>query len=250
MHVWILTFVLLSVAACTSNDSASRSVPTPRTMEESQPSMTLPLTLRDVGLPSTAAPPTMDAVPTPSAVQKPTATPATELRPATTSPTPQTAPPQPSNFTAAPAATSAAIPSQPSLRAPRGPTVSFFDVSHFDKQLSGAMSHGVTAVMVTFEAPASVNGIPERLNKWLSVIEKNGGTVELQPDPDYPAITQRGVFGIVPVVLGALAAIYEAIENTVLYGPAKGYNATVYYIRGSGVMTQVVFSRKPPQEGK
>jgi len=128
--------------------------------------------------------------------------------------------------------------------------VSFFDTSHFDKQLSSVMSRGATAAMVTFEAPATVNDIPERLNKWLSVVEKNGGMVELQPDPDYPAITQRGAFGLVSVMLGAFATIYEAIENKILYGPAKGYNATVYYMRGSGVMTKVVFSRKLPQEGK
>ena len=122
----------------------------------------------------------------------------------------------------------------------------FFDSSIFDKQLSSSLRRGTDTIVVALETSASVNDIPTRLNKWLSAVEKYNGTVELQPDPDYPAISQRGLATeAASLVFGAFMALYEAIENKILYGPAKGYNTTVYYIKGSGVMTKVVFTRKP-----
>ena len=34
--------------------------------------------------------------------------------------------------------------------------------------------------------------------------------------------------------------LYEAIANKMLYGPVKSYNTTVYYIKGSGMITGIV----------
>jgi len=89
--------------------------------------------------------------------------------------------------------------------------VPFFDTNNFDKQLSASCRRGADTIVVTFEAPSSVNAIPERLN------------------------------------IGAFAMLYEVIANKILYGPVKSYNTTVYYIKGSGMITKVVFARKLQQ---
>ncbi|MGE3538273.1 MAG: hypothetical protein AB7N91_12685 [Candidatus Tectimicrobiota bacterium] len=217
------------------------------------------MTLRGIGLPNTTTASAERVVSTPPPPQEQPASPLPETPPAApaaepTALTPPTAsppqPPAPQPLTAVAATSTAATPPPPVAGTTRGPSLAFFDTSRFDKQLSSTMSRAPAAVVVTLEAQASVNNIPERLNKWLSAVEKNDGSVELQPDPDYPVLTQRGAIGVVSVLLGAFAVIYEAIENKILYGPAKGYNATVYYARGSGMMTKVVFQRKMPPAGK
>jgi hypothetical protein len=121
------------------------------------------------------------------------------------------------------------------------PTVNFFDVSSFDNKLSSTLRSDPQTTQVHLQAPATVNAIPERLGKWLSMVEKYDGTVHLQEDPDYQSRSFPGVFSI---AVGAFLMAYKAIENSLLYGPVKDYNATVFYMRGSGTITKVVFTRK------
>jgi hypothetical protein len=126
--------------------------------------------------------------------------------------------------------------------------VPFFDTNNFDKQLSASCRRGADTIVVTFEAPSSVNAIPERLNKWFSAVEKYDGIVQFQPDPDYAAVVPRGGLpGADSLIIGAFTMLYEVIANKILYGPVKSYNTTVYYIKGSGMITKVVFTRKLQQ---
>lgn len=123
-------------------------------------------------------------------------------------------------------------------------SVDFFDIYRFDRRLSSDLRDDPSTVAVYFQAPASVNDIPDRLGKWLTMVEKYGGTVEPREDPDYQ--TRGLITGGISVVFGAFATLYQVVHDKVLYKPVKAYNATVFYNRSNGMMTRVVFTRKVP----
>lgn len=117
------------------------------------------------------------------------------------------------------------------------PNVEFFDSGSFDRKLSNALNADPPTVTVTFPAPITVNGIPERLDKWLAMVEKYGGTVELKPEDD-------GTRGLISEIISLIVGIYEAIKEKMIYEPVGDYNATVFYKKGEGTITRVVFDRK------
>src|SRR5262245_13323967 len=106
-------------------------------------------------------------------------------------PRPATGSTVPSSHAVAPPPTEPATASN-TPQSSTSPTVPFFDINNFDKQLSASCRRGADTIVVTFEAPSSVNAIPERLNKWFSAVEKYDGIVQFQPDPDYAAVVPRG----------------------------------------------------------
>jgi len=128
--------------------------------------------------------------------------------------------------------------------APSEKSVDFFDAHTFDKQLSSDLREDPSTVDVYMRAPASINDIPDRLGKWLTMVEKYGGAVEARHEPD----TQMRGFATsgVSLVVGAFTGLYQAIRDRVLYSPVKGYNATVFYKGNDGIMTRVEFIRKAP----
>jgi len=123
-------------------------------------------------------------------------------------------------------------------------SVDFFDIYTFDRRLSSDLRDDPTTVAVYFQVPASVNDIPDRLGKWLTMVENYGGTVEPREDPNYQ--TRGLITGGISVAFGAFASLYQVIRDKVLYNPVKAYNATVFYNRSNGMMTRVIFTRKVP----
>jgi len=121
-------------------------------------------------------------------------------------------------------------------------SVGFFDATAFDRRLSTDLREDSPDVTVYFHAPASINAIPERLGKWLTMVEKYGGTVEPREDPDYG--TRGFITTGVSVVLGAFMDVYRMVRESLLYKPVKDYNGTVFYSKVDGTMTKVVFTRK------
>jgi hypothetical protein len=121
-------------------------------------------------------------------------------------------------------------------------SVGFFDATTFDRELSTDLREDSPDVTVYFHAPASVNAIPERLGKWLTMVEKYGGTVEPREDPDYG--TRGFITSGVSIAFGAFMELYRMVRESLLYKPVKDYNAIVYYSKVDGTMTKVVFTRK------
>lgn len=257
MKPLILCIVLMVVTACASGDPKPRAVRAAMTADASMPQTASQVPTSSAVAPpptetasasgTTALPPTQEAAAS-TVTEAPPASPTMPSNPpmpqlGTPPPTSSSTPPQP----VATATTGEGDRQPPPAKPPTGPTVSFFDSNNFDKRLSSTLRRGSEAVVVTFEASSSVNAIPERLNKWLSAVEKYDGTVQFQPDPDYPALATRGLPGLESLVIGAFTLLYDAIANKILYGPVKGYDTTVYYIKGSGTMTKIVFTHKPQQ---
>lgn len=243
MKPLILCAVLVVVTACATE------APMPETVSpvSSNHAMAPPSTETASASDTTALPPTQEAA-AHTITEAPPASPTVPSHPST--PQLGTLPPTTSDKLPQPiviATKSEGDHPPPPVKPPTDPEISFFDTNNFDKQLSSSLRRGSETIVVTFEASSSVNAIPERLNKWFSAVEQYDGTVQFQPDPDYPVIARGFLPGIDSLIIGALTALYDAIANKILYGPAKSYNTTVYYIKGAGTMTKVVFTRKPQQ---
>jgi hypothetical protein len=118
----------------------------------------------------------------------------------------------------------------------------FVDSQIFEKQLRESLAADHPTVTVLFRGTdATVNRLPERLDKWLYVVSKQDGSkVDFVPDPAFPA--SKGVLGI---ALGVGMMGYKLIEKEVHYFPVRAYDATVYYHPATGTLTRVVFTHKP-----
>ena len=123
----------------------------------------------------------------------------------------------------------------------QAPVLDFFDSGSFDNKLSKSLRKGPQEVIVHFPAPITVNIIPERMDKWLSMVEHYEGTVELKTEET----ASRGLVGaIIDLIIGAYALAKEKIT----YGPVENYNAEIWYEKGNGNITKIVFARKEPAQ--
>ncbi len=64
---------------------------------------------------------------------------------------------------------------------PTGAKLSFLDITKFDRDLSGSLQDKNASVEVAFYDKVSPNNVPDRLQKWISVVEADGGKVLVEP---------------------------------------------------------------------
>ncbi|OGR36349.1 MAG: hypothetical protein A2051_03035 [Desulfovibrionales bacterium GWA2_65_9] len=120
------------------------------------------------------------------------------------------------------------------------PTLPYVNADAFDRKLSSSLAERPACFEVLFPLPVSMKKLPERLDKWLSAIEKFGGKVEAVPVAEL-----RGLFAN---LLELAIKLYDLITARDLYAPAQQYNATVYYKRSTGTVVKVVFTLR--EQGK
>ena len=65
-------------------------------------------------------------------------------------------------------------------------TVTFIDVANFDAELASSLNAPLDSVEVLFYKKISPNKMPERLQKWISAIERSGGSVKINTPPNEP----------------------------------------------------------------
>ena len=119
--------------------------------------------------------------------------------------------------------------------------ITFLDSGLFDRSLSKTMRNKTNPIVVSMAAPATLNDVPERLDKWLYQIgEKTGGSVQVEPDP---ALTQDR--GIAMMGLSLAMQAYEFAKEKVTYHPARYYNATIFIDPADGRITRVMFLLRP-----
>lgn len=116
--------------------------------------------------------------------------------------------------------------------------IEFFDAGTFDRKLSSALRQNPPEVTIDFIADANVNDMPERMDKWFAAVEKGEGVIDVQVDPAYRTR------GIISEVMALIIGAYEFVKDKLIYSPAQNYNATVYYIPGTGEITKVIFTHK------
>lgn len=116
--------------------------------------------------------------------------------------------------------------------------IQFFDSFSFDRKLSSSLRADLPEVTIVFPAAITLNSVPERLDIWLSKVEEYGGTVELVPVDD----TGKGILS---EILSFMVAVYDYIKDKAIYSPVEDYNAQIHYLKTTGIVTKVLFVRKP-----
>jgi hypothetical protein len=116
-------------------------------------------------------------------------------------------------------------------------SVSFIDSSVFDSELHEALSKDTGTVYVTPAVRFGVNNIPPRMDKWLAAVKRGGGKVVARHDT---AVATRG---LIAMAIDVAVALYEQVEEKMLYEPAEHYDATLYY-GVDGKVERVLFVRR------
>ena len=114
-----------------------------------------------------------------------------------------------------------------------GAKLNFLDIAKFDKDLSMALTSQPSAIEVVFYDKVSPNNVPERLQKWMSVIESDGGKILVEPPAN--ELVSRSPFAALSII-GTLVSSIQRIaqfRSEQLYDSAKGRNAVIALERNS-----------------
>lgn len=93
------------------------------------------------------------------------------------------------------------------------PGLTFLDIQKFDRDLAAALEAGIDRVEISFYDPVSPNALPERIEKWVSAAQAQGGKVTVLPPPGEPTpkspIALIGLIGSAVSAAKAMAAIQQ-----------------------------------------
>jgi hypothetical protein len=127
--------------------------------------------------------------------------------------------------------------------------LSFIDVAKFDRDLASAMVQKNDVTEVSFYEKVSPNSVPERLQKWLAVVEAKGGKVLIEPPPN--EFVSRSPFAALSLV-GSLITTIKSLAhfNTEkIYDAANGRDAVISLQRnnkGEVVVNTIKFVKRTP----
>lgn len=125
-------------------------------------------------------------------------------------------------------------------------SVRFVDLSGFDRDLHSALQTNNNDVSVVMYDKVSPNNTPERLQKWLNAVERNGGRVEVEPPPN--ELTPRNPLALVSLLGGLWNAIKATsdVRDAQMTQAAKGHDAVISLERnpaGQVVIGKVTFKK-------
>jgi hypothetical protein len=101
--------------------------------------------------------------------------------------------------------------------------VVFLDSDGFDRQIQGVLTARAETVEIPMLAPASVNSLPPRLGKVLSLVQDAGGKVTVQPLPSAEGgLAPRGLS-----LLGLIPALFEKMADLQQRQAFRDYDANV-----------------------
>ena len=117
----------------------------------------------------------------------------------------------------------------------------FLDSQLFDEKLHRSLAARLPEVTVEFlGSDPTVNNLPQRLDRWLTVIMKEGeDRIQVRVDPRYTAPKSLVGAGI----MLALKA-YGVVTDWLFYAPAQEYDALILHEPGTGRLTRLIFTRR------
>ena len=127
--------------------------------------------------------------------------------------------------------------------------LNFIDVAKFDRDLASAMSQKNDVTEVAFYEKVSPNSVPERLQKWLAVVEAKGGKVLVEPPPN--ELVSRSPFAALSLV-GSLITTIKGLahfNSEKIYEAANGRDAVISLLRnnkGEVVVNTIKFVKRSP----
>ena len=120
----------------------------------------------------------------------------------------------------------------------------FVDSEIWEKDLQASMTAKEPTITVAFAGTdATMSHMPERLEKWLFVINERDDTdVKFEPDPNFMAPRNPAL----PIGLAFSIGVagWNMYKNWAHYEMSRGYDATVFYHPTDGYLTRVLFVRQ------
>ncbi len=129
-------------------------------------------------------------------------------------------------------------------------SLSFIDMEAFDNDMNQAMSVDTKNIDVVLTGEVSINALPDRLGKWLSVVVDKQGRVDTKNIKSSPnegensEMTEKERTLGLSLLLGLLPKAYDFLTKEQSYGAAGDYNATIFYDGETGLVEKVVFTKK------
>lgn len=128
-------------------------------------------------------------------------------------------------------------------------TVQFVDYAGFDRNLHTALSQNQAMVTVVMYDKVSPNNTPDRLQKWLNAVERNGGRVDVQPPPG--ELTPKSPMAIISLIGGLWNAIKVTsdLRDAQMTQIVKGHDAVIGLERneaGQIVIGKILFKKPNP----
>ena len=132
----------------------------------------------------------------------------------------------------------------------QGPrTLNFVDYGGFDRELNAALKHNEPVVTVALFDKVSPNNTPDRLQKWLNAVERNGGRVDIQPPPN--ELSPKSPLALISLVGSLWSAIKATSDfrDSQLTQAVKGHDAVISLERnaaGQVVIGNILFKKSAP----
>lgn len=118
-------------------------------------------------------------------------------------------------------------------------SLTFMDSKLFDGRLSKELASGKRTVEVEISGRVSLNSLPSRIDKWITVVGEHGN-LEVKPSEVQKS---RSFFGIVSTVY----SFVESVRAESVFEPATQYNAIVYFRKdpsGDSLIERIIFTKK------
>ena len=122
--------------------------------------------------------------------------------------------------------------------------LSFVDIPTFDRDLSASLKAPYDAVEVAFYEKVKPNNMPEKLQRWVSSVERDGGKVKVEPPPN--ELIPKNPLGVLSL-LGTLNSSLKYLsqyQNDKLFDASKGRDAVITLERnasGEVVISKIQF---------
>ncbi len=125
-------------------------------------------------------------------------------------------------------------------------TLNFVDFAGFDRDLHSALKLQEPVVTVLMYDKVSPNNTPDRLQKWLNAVEKNGGKVEIEPPPN--ELTPKNPLALISLIGGLWNVIKASadLRDSQLTQAVKGHDAVISLERndaGQVVVGKILFRK-------
>lgn len=124
--------------------------------------------------------------------------------------------------------------------------VAFIDTTSFDRSLTSSLGANLDKVEIPVEDKMTPTAIPERLNKWLSAVDANGGSVKVKPVEEPGGKSRAFPVAVIGVAFEVARYLYgQSAEK--IYQPAANYDAEIFVRQspsGERIIEKVILHRK------
>ncbi len=110
----------------------------------------------------------------------------------------------------------------------------------FDIRLSAALRSADTVLFLKTPDSVNLNEIPDDLDKWLSRIRDNGGTVKAAPLPA-DGKPSRSLLGI---LIDVILFFVGLAKDEIIFSAIDDFDALMYFDRPTGDVKWIVFTRR------